>query len=183
MLQKVTRLLTMIALTAASLFFSPAWADLNTTPMPVSVSAFAQNASSPEGLANAVQSLINSKNIDRVRDFVHSVADSESLESLKASLASYIGAENLEVYVVAKDDNEAVRRFQADTSVAGRITIKQLDERVKFLAEKGWYFTLDPLGDLVVFGKKPGVPSAGSRLSMVYGKYGDSYFITLARKK
>lgn len=148
-----------------------------------SASVFAQNTHSPEKLANEVQSLINSKNIDRIVQFVHSGVDSESPQQLKKSLASYIGAENLKVYVVPKNDPEAVKKFQADTSIAGTITIRPLDERAKLLAEKGWYFTLDPLGDLVVFGKKVGVPSTGSRLSMVYGKSGDSYFITLARKR
>ncbi|MEQ1589666.1 MAG: hypothetical protein ABL902_04855 [Gallionella sp.] len=148
-----------------------------------STPVFAQDAHSPAELASEVQTLINSKNIDRIVQFVHPEVDPKSLEQIKASLASYIGAENLKVYIVAKDDNEAVRKLQSDTSLAGSITIKPLDERAKLMAERGWYYTIAPLGDLVVFGNKVGVKSSGARSIMQYGKSGDSYFITLSRKR
>ena len=147
-----------------------------------SVPAFAQGARSPAELAREVESLINSKNIERIMRFVHPEVDPKSIEQIKSSLSSYIGAENLKVYIVNKNDDEAVKKLQIDTSVYGSITPKSLDERIKLMAERGWRYTIDPLGDLVVFGKKVGIPSTGGRTIVGYGKSGNSYFITLAIK-
>ena len=147
------------------------------------VPVFAQPPKSPEELAKAVQALIRSDKIDHLGDLIHSPVDAKSLERLKASLAQYRGSKNLRVYIVRSDDRKAVAQRQADTAIAGNVTIQPLAERVKLMAAKGWSFTLNPLGDVVISGDDVNGRSSGRQLSVVYGKHGNSYLITLARKR
>lgn len=141
----------------------------------------AQGAISPQELATQVQTIIQSKNIDRIADFIQPEADPASTANFKSYLASYIGAENLSVYLVPKDDQEAVRKFMAENPIPG--ALKPLDDRVKKYAAAGRFFNVTPLGDLVISGKRHGVNSKRSTSSVVYGQSNGKYFIIFAKKK
>ena len=98
----------------------------------------------------------------------------------KLTLDTFIGATNMQVYPVPKDDKEAVREFLAKSPVPG---LKPLDERVKKIADNGAFFELTPLGDLVISGKRINIPSSGSTVSVVYGKQDGKYLVIFAKRR
>ncbi|HEX8172455.1 MAG TPA: hypothetical protein VF824_18110 [Thermoanaerobaculia bacterium] len=142
----------------------------------VSAAAFAQGARSPEALANQLQAMIGRNDVAHLEKLVYPGADPQSLQHLKTSLGSFAGAPKLQVYFVPKDDAAAVKKVQAATS--GAASLMPLSQRVKMMAEKGWSFPLEPLGDLFVTGKKNGGASG-----IVYGRHKGAYFLMLARKR
>ncbi len=144
-------------------------------------SANAQGALSPQELATQVQTIIQSKNIDRIAQFIQPETDPASIANFKSDLATYIGAENLSVYIVPKDDQEAVKKFISGSPIPG--ALKPLDDRVKKYADAGRFFNVSPLGDLVISGQRLGGNSKRSMSSVVYGQSNGKYIIIFARKK
>jgi hypothetical protein len=147
----------------------------------LSLSAFSQEARSPQELAVQIQKLIEANDTNSIAKLVHSSAEPGSVERLKSMLATYVGATNLKVYAVPKDDKEAVREFLAQSSVPG--ALKPLEERIKKYADNGAFFELVPLGDLVISGKRTNVPSSGSSTSVVYGMLDGKYLVIFAKRK
>lgn len=146
-----------------------------------SLAAYAQEARSPQELAAQLQSLIETKNSNGAIKLIHSGADPASVERLKLTLAAYVGTANLKIYPVPKDDKEAVRAYMA--LFPDFFAKKTLPERVKKLADSGWFFETEPLGDIVLIGRPPGEPSSGGITSMVYGKLDGRYLIIFAKQK
>lgn len=146
-----------------------------------SLSAYGQEARSPQELAAQIQELIELKDTSNIVRLVHSSADPASVERFKLMLATYIGATNMQIYPVPKDDKEAVREFLAQSPVPG--ALKPLEERVKKYADNGAFFELTPLGDLVISGKRINIPSSGSTTSVVYGKQDGKYLVIFAKRR
>ena len=144
-------------------------------------SANAQGALSPQELATQVQTVIQSKNIDRIAEFIQPETDPASTANFKSDLATYIGAEILSVYIVPKDDQEAIKKFMSESPIPG--AVKPLDDRVKKYAAAGRLFNVSPLGDLVISGKRLGANSKRSMSSVIYGQSKGKYFIIFAKKK
>jgi hypothetical protein len=147
----------------------------------LSLSVFSQEARSPQELAAQIQKLIETNDTNSIVTLVHSSAEPGSVERLKSMLATYVGATNLKVYAVPKDDKEAVREFLAQSPVPG--ALKPLEERVKKYADNGAFFELVPLGDLVISGKRTNVHSSGSSTSVVYGMLDGKYLVIFAKRK
>jgi len=146
-----------------------------------SLSALAQDAHSPQELATQIQALIETKDTNGIVRLVHSSAEPASVDRLKSTLAAYVGATNLKVYPISKDDKEAVRQFLA--SLPAPSSIKPLEERVKKFADNGWVFQLEPLGDLVISGKRVDAPSSESITSVVYGEQDGKYLVIFAKRR
>jgi hypothetical protein len=142
---------------------------------------FAQGSKTPQELASQVKFLIDSKNIDKITELIQPDVDPSSVANFKAMLVTYIGAENLSVYIVPKDDQASVKKFKENNPIPS--TFLTIDERVKKYAAVGRIFSLVPLGDLVISGKRVGVSSKGSMSSVVYGKQDGKYLITFAKNK
>jgi len=87
----------------------------------------------------------------------------------------------LKVYPISKVDKEAVREFLARFPAPS--SIKPLEERVKRFSDNGWFFPLEPLGDLVISGKRIGAQYSESINSVVYGKQDGRYLVIFARRK
>jgi len=147
----------------------------------VTFAANAQGASSPQELATQVRTLIQSKNIDKLAELIQPETAPASMVNFKSDLANYIGAENLTVYIVPKDDQNAVEKFIAESPIPG--AFKPLDDRVKKYESAGRYFSIVPLGDLVISGKQAGGFSKQSTSSVVYGQHNGKYLIIFAKKK
>lgn len=147
----------------------------------VASSANAQGANSPQELATQIRTILESKNIDRIAELVQPETDTASMANFKSDLVTYIGSENLIVYVVAKDDQEAVQKFISESPIPG--ALKPLDDRIKKYASAGRFFNVVPLGDLVISGKRLGANSKRSMSSVVYGQSNGKYMIIFAKKK
>ena len=150
-------------------------------PLLYPVYAFAQAAHSPQELANQVQALLTTNHAENIARYLYPDADPTSIERFKSDFATYVGAENLKVFVIPKDDSKAFEQYKATSSMPD--AVKPLEERIKFYAEKGRFFPLEPLGDLVISGKRVGVNSAGSITSVVYSKHNSEYVIIFAKRK
>lgn len=146
-----------------------------------SFTAFAQDAHSPQELATQIKALMETADTSSVAKLVHSSAEPASVERLKSTLAAYVGSENLKVYPISKEDKEAVNKFLASFPTPS--SIKPLEERIRKFADNGWLFQLEPLGDLVISGKRVGAASSESITSVVYGKQDGRYLVIFARRK
>ena len=145
----------------------------------VASSAYADGASSPQDLAARVQAIIQSQKIDGIAELVQPEAPLASMANFKSDLVAYIGAEDLTVYVVPKDDKEAVRKFASESPMPS--ALKPLDDRVEKYRSAGRSFSVLPLGDLVISGKRAGASSKRSMSSVVYGKQNGRYLIVFAK--
>lgn len=136
---------------------------------------------SPKELSIKVRGLIETKQIDDVEKLITPDTDSSSIHSLKEMLSTYIGAEDLSVNVVPRNDLEAQWKFLSGTRVPG--IIMPLADRVKKYESEGNYFSIIPLGDIVISGKHTGVNTQWSKSSIMYGVLNGKYVITFAKKK
>lgn len=141
----------------------------------------AQGAGSPEELAKEVQMLIETNQTENIDKLIQPDVDPSSISNFKEMLATYVGAENLKVYVVPKNDPEAVRKFLAESEIPG--SIKPLDERAKKYEDAGKFFSITPLGDLVISGRRVGVNAKWSRSSVIYSEFNGKHVIVFARDK
>lgn len=145
------------------------------------LSALAQDAHSPQELATQIKALIETADTNSTVRLIHSSAEAASVERFKSTLVAYVGSTNLKVYPISKDDQKAVREFLANLPTPS--SIKPLEERVKKFADNGWIFQLEPLGDLVISGKRVGAPSSESITSVVYGEQDGKYLVIFVRRK
>lgn len=119
-----------------------------------SIHAHAQGTTNPDELRLQIQKMIQGNNFKNLENYVNKDIKANSLTQLKSSLTEFVGAEELEVYVAAKQDQEAVKKMQLDTALPGFPPRPVLEQRAKSIRDAGWLFDVEPVGDMMIVGKK-----------------------------
>lgn len=135
------------------------------------VSASAEETRSPEDLRVRVTSAILSGNSDQITALFHSESDSELVQNLVYRFQAFKGSE-LNVKAVGKQDDDWPSH-QSKTPASLEGTLQSFPELA---------FPVEPLGRISVSGTKPGEPT-GCKVSVLYGKFGEKYFMMLANDK
>jgi hypothetical protein len=149
----------------------------------LSTAAHAGPAKSPQELSDGLRQIIVTKNTKPLEDYVHRDTPPESFSFLEASLSNF-DAKGLVVYPVPANDLKAVQRADKDSQVKGIAGsgYKSVEEKVKKRAELGWYYTLKPLGDVLIKGTHLSNPKDSSTLVISYGQLDGVYLLTFAKK-
>jgi hypothetical protein len=148
------------------------------------IHAYAQGTANPDELRLQIQKMIQDNNFKNLENYVNKDIKANSLSQLKSSLTEFVGAEELKVYVVAKQDQEAVKKMQLDTSLPGFPLRPVLEQRAKSIRDAGWIFDVEPVGDLMIVGKKVDPKSKGkSAIGSLYGVQNGRYVLVFARPK
>lgn len=149
-----------------------------------SIHAHAQGTTNPDELRLQIQKMIQGNNFKNLENYVNKDIKANSLTQLKSSLTEFVGAEELEVYVAAKQDQEAVKKMQLDTALPGFPPRPVLEQRAKSIRDAGWLFDVEPVGDMMIVGKKNDPKSKGkSAIGSLYGVQNGRYVLVFARPK
>lgn len=149
-----------------------------------SIHAHAQGTSNPDELRLQIQKMIQDNNFRNLENYVNKDTKATSLIQLKSSLAEFVGADELKVYVVAKQDQEAVKKMQLDTALPGFPLRPVLEQRAKSIRDAGWIFDVEPVGDMMIVGKKNDPKSKGkSAIGSLYGVQNGRYVLVFAKPK